>query len=68
MQLISKSNTGSRFLLGVIDIYSKYVWVIPLKDKIVITMTVFQKFLNEYNRKPNNIWVDKNNRSMKSFL
>ena len=47
MQLISKSNTGSGFLLGVIDIYSKYVWVIPLKDKIVITMTVFQKFLNE---------------------
>ena len=47
MQLISKSNTGSRFLLGVIEIYSKYAWVIPLKDKIVITMTVFQKILNE---------------------
>ena len=34
MQLISKFNTGFRFLLCVIDIYSKYAWVIiPLKDK-----------------------------------
>ena len=33
MQLISKSNKGFRFLLCVIDIYSKYAWVIPLKDK-----------------------------------
>ena len=33
MQLISKFNKGFRFLLCVIDIYSKYAWVIPLKDK-----------------------------------
>ena len=33
MQLISKSNKGFRFLLCVIDIYSKYAWVVPLKDK-----------------------------------
>ena len=33
MQLISKSNKGFRFLLCVIDIHSKYAWVIPLKDK-----------------------------------
>ena len=32
MQLISKPNKGFRFLLCVIDIYSKYAWVIPLKD------------------------------------
>ena len=30
MQLISKFNKGFRFLLCIIDIYSKYVWVIPL--------------------------------------
>ena len=33
MQLLSKFNKGFRFLLCVIDIFSKYVWVIPLKDK-----------------------------------
>ena len=33
MQLISKFNKGFRFLLCVVDIYSKYAWVIPLKDK-----------------------------------
>ena len=33
MQLINKFNKGFRFLLCVIDIYSKYAWVIPLKDK-----------------------------------
>ena len=33
MQLISKFNKGYRFLLCVIDIFSKYAWVVPLKDK-----------------------------------
>ena len=33
MQLLSKFNKGYRFLLCVIDIFSKYAWVIPLKDK-----------------------------------
>ena len=33
MQLISTFNKGFRFLLCVIDIFSKYAWVVPLKDK-----------------------------------
>ena len=33
MQLISKFNDGFRFLIFVIDIFSKYAWVVPLKDK-----------------------------------
>ena len=73
MQLISRFNKGFRFLLSVIDIYSKYAWVIPLKDKEGITITnAFQKVLDESKRKPNKIWVDKGsqfyNRSMKSWL
>ena len=35
MQLLSKFNKRFRFLLCVIDIFSKYAWVIPLKDKKV---------------------------------
>ena len=50
MQFISKFNKEIRFLLCVIDIYSKYIWVIPLKDKIGIrTTNAFQKILKELN-------------------
>ena len=60
MQLISKFKKGFRFLLCVIDIYSKYAWVISLKDKKGITITnAFEKIVDESNRKPNKIWVDK---------
>ena len=59
MQLISKFNKGFRFLLCVIDIFSKYAWVVPLKDKKGIKITdAFQKILKESKgRKPNKIWV-----------
>ena len=54
MQLISKFNKEFRFLSCVIDTFSKYAWVIPLKDKKGITITsTFQKNLDESNRKPN---------------
>ena len=44
----------------VIDISSKYSWVGPLKDIKAITITdAFQKKLEESNRKPDKIWVDK---------
>ena len=73
MQLISKFNKGFRFLLCVIDIYSKYAWVIPLKDKKGVSIVnAFQSILKKSNGKPNKIWADKGsefyNRSMKSWL
>ena len=73
MQLICKFNKGIRFLLFAIDIFSKYVSVIPLEDKKGIAITnAFQKILDESNRKPNKIWVDKGNefynKSIKSWL
>ena len=73
MQLISKFNKGFRFLLCVIDIFSKYAWVIPLKDKKGIAITnPFQINLDEWNHKSNKIWVDKSselyNGLMKSWL
>ena len=52
MKLISKFNQGICFLLCVNDVFSKYAWVIPLKDKKVITTTnAFQKNVKESNRK-----------------
>ena len=73
MQLINKFNGGFKFLLCVIDIFSKYAWVVPLKDKKGITFTnTFQKILKESNRKPNKIWADKGskfyNRMVKKWL
>ena len=60
MQLLSKYKKGIRFLLCVIDIFSEYVWVVPLKDKKGISIVkVFQIILKQLNRKPNKIWVDK---------
>ena len=60
MQLIRKFNKGFRFLLGVIDIFSKYPWVLLLKDKKgVCIVNAFQKILNDSAKKPNKIWVDK---------
>ena len=70
MQLISKFNEGIKFLLYVIDIYSKYDWVVPLKDKKGVSIVnAFQNILKKFNRKPKKIWEDKGsefyNRSMK---
>ena len=73
MQLISKFNKGFRFLLCVIDIFSKYAWVVSLKDKKGASIVdAFQKILNQSRRKPNKIWVDKGsefyNNSFKKWL
>ena len=57
----------------VIDIFSKYAWVIPLKDKRGVSIVnAFQKILDNSERKPNKIWVDKGskfyNTSFKKWL
>ena len=59
MQLICKFNKGLRFLLCVIDIFSKYAWIFPLKDKKGVNIVnAFQKICDS-DRKPNKIWIDK---------
>ena len=74
MQLLNRYNKGIRFLLYVIDIFSKYAWVVPLKDKKgVRIVTAFQSILKQSNnRKPNKIWVYKGsefyNASFKNWL
>ena len=73
MQLISKYNKGIRYLLCVIDIFGKYAWVVPLKDKNGVTIVnAFQSVLKKSNRKSNKIWVDQGsefyNTSFKKWL
>ena len=69
MQLRSKLNKGFRFLLCAIDFFSKYAWVIPLKDKKGVSIVnAFQKILRDSNRKPDKIWVDKGSEFYNNFF
>ena len=53
---MSRFNKGFRFLLCVIGIYRKYVWVVPLKGKKCVTIVrAFQNIINTLKRKPNEI-------------
>ena len=71
MQLISKYNKGFGFFLFVINIFRKYAWFVPLKDRKCVAITnALQKILGQPIRKPSIIWVNRGsefyNRSMKS--
>ena len=58
MQSLSKYNKGIEYLLCAIDLFSKYAWVITVKDKKrTSTVNAFQKIISK-GRKPNKIWVD----------
>ena len=72
MQSLRKYNKGIRYLLCAIDLFSKYAWVVTLKDKRRITIVnAFEKIISK-GRKPNKIWVDQGgefyNNLFKSFL
>ena len=59
MQLISKHNKGIRYILCVIDLFSKYAWGVSLKDKKGVSIVnAFQKILDSSKRKPNKICID----------
>ena len=58
MQSLNRKNKGIRYLLCAIDLYSKYAFVIQLKDKKGISIVnAFNKIIKQSNRKPNKIWV-----------
>ena len=60
MHFLSRKNKGIKYLLCAIDLFSKYAFVIPLKDKKGISIAnAFNKIIKQSNRrKPNKIWVD----------
>ena len=59
MQSLSRKNKGIKYLLCDIDLYSKYAFVIPLKDKKGISVVnAFNKIMKQSGRKPKKIWVD----------
>ena len=71
--IIKKNNKGIKYLLYAIDLFSKYVFVVPLKDKKGISIVnAFDKIIKQCNRKPNKIWVDQGsefyNRDFKKWL
>ena len=72
MQSLSKYNKGTKQLLCPIDLFSKYAWLVPVKDKRGASIVNgFQKIISK-GRKPNKIWVDQGsgfyNSSFKDFL
>ena len=72
MQKFSKWNRGYKYLMMVIDVFSKYGWIIPLKDKKGESVTnAFKTILNK-GRKPQYLWVDKGkefyNKHLKDLL
>lgn len=73
LQGISRMNQGYKYLLTVIDVLSKYSWVIPLKDKTGESITkAFESIIQTSSRKPKNIRSDKGaeflNHKFQAFL
>ena len=73
MQLLSRKNKGIRYLLCVVDLFSRYAFVIPLKSKTgSAVVDAFEEILNKTGRKSNKIWVDQGkelcNKDMKRWL
>ena len=60
MQAFSKFNHGVRYLLTVIDVFSKYGWMLPIKDKTGKSVAdEFKEIFKKSKRKPEKLWTDK---------
>ena len=72
MQQFSKWNKDYRYILMVLDLFSKYGWIVPLKDKKGETVTEAFKTIFKEGRKPQYLWTDKGkeyyNKNMKELL
>ena len=72
MQAFSKFNRGVKYLLTVIDVFSKYAWAIPLVSKEGKSVTEAFDIIKRSKRKPKFLWVDKGtefyNRTFQKWL
>ena len=69
MKSLSKFNRGIKYLLCVINLFSKYAFVVPLKDKKDASIVnAFQSILDQSKREPNKIWVDQGSEFYNSFF
>ena len=73
MSAFSKDNHGVKYLLTIIDVFSKYAWVMPLKTKTGKDITkAFDYIIEGSGRKPSRLWVDKGtefyNKTFKKYL
>ena len=55
---LSKNNNNYQFTFTVIDLFTKYAWAIPLKNKSSLTTTNAFKIILSERRKPEKLWVD----------
>ena len=57
------------YLLCAIDLFSKYAWIVPIKDKNGSSIVnAFKKILSDLNRKPNKILVDQGSEFYNNIL
>jgi len=73
MQELEKQNNGDKYIFSVIDVFSKYGWLLPIKDKQAKTIIeALKHIINEIDVKPDKIWTDKGsefyNKDMTAFL
>ena len=69
MQSLSRRNKCIKYHLCAIDLFSKYAFVIPLKDKKGISIVnAFNKIIKQSNRKPNKMWVDQGGEFYNNFF
>ena len=73
MQAFAKYNKRFKFMLTVIDLFSRYAWAVPLKDKTGASVRdAFQRIVRTSKRKPGKLWVDEGkefyNNAMKKWL
>ena len=59
MESLSSFNRGVKYLLYVIDVFTKYAWVKPLKgEKTKTVLHSFIETVTESKRQPNKSWID----------